>query len=338
MNKVSSFLIFSSYVNPSYTLLLPSQQHVKIHQNHLVKRDSVSLLLKIGEDDDSNNPDAFSLKETLPVPSKVYASTRKKLGLKDKHFLESTLFISFPLLVALVSWFLYPTTSIWFHQAVQILGNNKWEPIDGGTLQWTILLPALNGVVMTCISLLYANLISTTGTQLRSRQITIHESLSTEVVNIRGMAQLIHYYPETLRDEFGAHLYHYTTDIMDEISSTPEDLESSNGNLDNYRNTLHYCGANDQFPASNIMDQSYETLTGIYQARNTRIVAVQTRFPSLHYVTITALTLTILLIFLLETDRKVILFLDKFQIRTVWGELFWEETRENQFFHSKEMV
>ena len=46
---------------------------------------------------------------------------------------------------------------------------------------------------------------------------------------------------------------------------------------------------------------------------------MQTKFPTLHYVTITALTTVILLVFLLETDRKVILFLDKFQTSLVWG-------------------
>lgn len=90
-----------------------------------------------------------------------------RISAAEKHFLETSLFTSTPFLAAIASYFLYPTTSRIFHQTVLFLSNNKWVPVDGGNLQWSILLPALNGVVMTAISLLYANLISTTGSKFK---------------------------------------------------------------------------------------------------------------------------------------------------------------------------
>jgi hypothetical protein len=113
------------------------------------------------------------------------AAVRAAKARQERHFTETTRFIATPFIVAVASFFLYPTTSKAFHAVAQFCSQNKWVPVDGGNLQWSVLLPALNGVVMTAVSLLYANLISTTGTQLRQRQINVQESLRTEVRYVR---------------------------------------------------------------------------------------------------------------------------------------------------------
>ncbi|CAB9515231.1 expressed unknown protein [Seminavis robusta] len=264
----------------------------------------------------------FDSREAPKRAAEVYAAARKGLGMEDKHFLESSFFSVTPLMAAVASFFLYPTQSVWFHKAVTYF--NKFEPVDGGNLQWSILLPALNGVVMTAISLLYANLISTTGTQLRNRQITVHQSLSTEVEGIWGLIQLLQYYPIQSQPSFGQHLNQYTLTLIDESYNTnPQDLRTNCQSLNDFRNQLHYLStrpaAADDILHDTIRERSYETLQSILVARTTRITSLQTRFPALHYVTITALTFAILGIFLLETDRSVILYLDKFQLQSVWA-------------------
>lgn len=214
-------------------------------------------------------------------------------------------------------------TSQFFHNTVQYLSNNKFEAVDGGNLQWSILLPALNGVVMTAISLLYANLVSTTGTQLRARQNIIHQSLNTEVDGIRGLIQLIQYYPERVRDQFGGYLTGYILMLIDELTLGADELRSVNQPLSDYRDELHFLSIlpaeNEQHTHANILERSYETLGSISAGRTSRVAALQSNFPTLHWVTISTLTAIILLVFLLETDRKVILFLDNFQVRLVWG-------------------
>jgi len=249
-----------------------------------------------------------------------------------KHFLETTNFVVTPFLVSFVSFFFYPTTSRLFHATAQLLSNNNWVPVDGGQLQWSILLPALNGVVMTAISLLYANLISTTGTQLRNRQIRIQESLSSEVDGIRGLVQLLPYYPPTTKSLCGAHLMVYIKLLVSELGPYTEAkaLRSSVPPLASYRDNLHKGSIthDDDDPTSttttgtihsNILERSYEMLDRVSNGRSSRITALQNTFPPLHYVTISALTAAILFVFLIETDRPVILFLDNFQLRLIWS-------------------
>lgn len=109
------------------------------------------------------------------------AANRAAKARQERHFTETARFISTPFLAAALSFFLYPATSKGFHTVAVFCSRNNWVPVDGGNLQWSVLLPALNGVVMTAVSLLYANLISTTGSALRNRQNKIQESLRTEV-------------------------------------------------------------------------------------------------------------------------------------------------------------
>ena len=311
-------------VTPSRTRLNNNRQHTT-HQSLTSRFASVNANKDDDDDDkDNNNTNPFT---------KLYQTINKTLGRDDKHFLESSTFVVTPLAAGLASFWLYPQTSLWFHTTVNYLSKNTWEPVDGGQLQWSILLPALNGVVMTAISLLYANLISTTGTQLRNRQIMVHSSLSQEVEGLRGLVQLVPYYPPASKAEFANFIQGYLHVLMAEIDPHQQRLEtlrSHSGPLSDYRDGLHALSVKDDdddattttttttTPSSingNILERSYETLQQIGTARNARITSLQTKFPNLHYVTITALTVAILLIFLLETDRKVILFLEKFQIR-----------------------
>ncbi|KAL3909304.1 MAG: hypothetical protein SGARI_002669 [Bacillariaceae sp.] len=69
----------------------------------------------------------------------------------------------------------------------------------------------------------------------------------------------------------------------------------------------------------NIRERSYEMVDRVATGRQSRVTSLQETFPPLHYGTITALSLAILFVFLIETDRPVILFLDNFQVRLIWG-------------------
>ena len=307
--------------------------------------------MHIGDHDQNAAAAADDLKLSLKgeenknIVRQYYENVNKAIGRRpSRHFLESTTFIATPLASAIASWYLYPYTSVGFHQLVQFLSQNNWEPVDGGQLQWSILLPALNGVVMTAISLLYANLISTTGSSLRERQITIHTSLSQEILGIQNLVQLLKYYPSSPANgqgvtessispmKFGQQLKSYLRILIDETNpnlfSSNESLESlkaDNEVLWQYRDGLHQLSVEMGSTSSSatidgtILERSYESLQQVQDARTTRITALQTKFPRLHYLTITTLTLAILFVFLLETDRKLILYLDKFQIRTVWA-------------------
>lgn len=56
----------------------------------------------------------------------------------------------------------------------------------------------------------------------------------------------------------------------------------------------------------------YQSVQRIIEWRTSRITVLQSTFPSLHYFTIISLMVTMLLVFLMETDRSLILFLLKY--------------------------
>ena len=152
--------------------LRQQSQEAALAANELLERNRQDLLRRSQE--------ASERAESFLISSRE-AAVRAARARQERHFTETTRFIATPFLAAALSFFLYPTTSRCFHSIAQFCSQNNWVPVDGGNLQWSVLLPALNGVVMTAVSLLYANLISTTGTALRNRQIKIQESLRTEV-------------------------------------------------------------------------------------------------------------------------------------------------------------
>lgn len=158
--------------------------------------------------------------------------------------------------------------------------------------------------------------------QLRERQLIIHKSLSTEVDGIRKLVQLIPFYPEDCRQQFGEHVEDYVHMIVQELAPDVDSLSlrSAYSPLMDYRQELHGLSVSASHTLdATIRERSYETLEGIATGRAARIASLQTTFPPLHYVTISTLTAVILLVFLIETDRDVILFLDNFQLRLVWG-------------------
>jgi hypothetical protein len=101
--------------------------------------------------------------------------------------------------------------------------------------------------------------------------------------------------------------------------SDPLSLRSASPPLASYREKLHSTSILDGALHDNIRERSYEMLDRAGTGRSSRIAALQNTFPPLHYVTITALTAAILFVFLIETDRPVILFLDNFQLRMIWS-------------------
>mmetsp|Transcript_43651 Transcript_43651/g.105837 ORF Transcript_43651/g.105837 Transcript_43651/m.105837 type:complete len:291 (-) Transcript_43651:90-962(-) len=85
-----------------------------------------------------------------------------------------------------------------------------------------------------------------------------------------------------------------------------------------FRDELHRISMDDVIHG-NIRERSYEMLDRLSSGRQQRVTSLQTTFPPLHYGTITTLSLAILFVFLIETDRPVILFTNNFQLRLVWG-------------------
>jgi hypothetical protein len=134
------------------------------------------------------------------------------------------------------------------------------------------------------------------------------------------LAQLLPYYPDNGRAVFGTHLMAYIQQLVIELDpkSNYMDLRTIIPPLWDYRDELHRISLEDAIHDS-IRERSYEMLDRVATGRQNRVTALQETFPPLHYGTITALSLAILFVFLIETDRPVILFLNNYQLRLIWG-------------------
>lgn len=137
---------------------------------------------------------------------------------------------------------------------------------------------------------------------------------------MRGLAQLLPYYPDNGRAVFGTHIMAYIQQLVIELGpkSSERDLRTIIPPLLDYRDELHRTSLENVIH-DNIRERSYEMLDRVAMGRQNRVTALQETFPPLHYGTITALSIAILFVFLIETDRPLILFLDSFQLRLIWG-------------------
>ena len=73
--------------------------------------------------------------------------------------------------------------------------ERSWQPVDGGAYQARIIAPAINGIVVPAISILFATLTGNTVSTLRQRQIDIHAFLNTESGDLRLLSMLVDTFP-----------------------------------------------------------------------------------------------------------------------------------------------
>lgn len=68
-----------------------------------------------------------------------------------------------PFILPPVAYLSYTSTASLFRNLLEALSTNKnWEAVDGGAYQIAILTPTINGVVLPCLGILFATLVSTT--------------------------------------------------------------------------------------------------------------------------------------------------------------------------------
>jgi hypothetical protein len=104
-----------------------------------------------------------------------------------------------PVFFPLLAYYLYDPTAAFFAWIMGWLNyyNNSWVAVDGGAYQAKIITPAINGIVVPSISLLFANLIANTVTALAQRQVDIHGAINAEASQIRRLSHLLDAFPKT---------------------------------------------------------------------------------------------------------------------------------------------
>lgn len=93
-----------------------------------------------------------------------------------------------PLITPIIAFFTFELCAKAFSNFNDLLSQgNKWVAVDGGAYQARIIAPAINGLVVPAVALLFATLISTTITTLRQRQVEIRRAINMEAGEIRSM-------------------------------------------------------------------------------------------------------------------------------------------------------
>jgi len=198
------------------------------------------------------------------------------------------------------------------------------------------LTPAINGIVLPTASILFATLSGTTITTLRQRQLDIRTCLNKEASEIRVLQATVDCYPSSttteeldFQDKCRAYLIQYTARLITE--SQPEAVLSNLKNkgfmeseMNGFIVQLNEMATQPPSTAKSlpnpiILSESFGVISRLNSYRAERISALQSTFPALHFWIVFALGGSICLVFLMETDQKILIFLNAVQLRLLWS-------------------
>jgi hypothetical protein len=226
-----------------------------------------------------------------------------------------------PMIIPVMAYFFYDPTAEGFAAALDKIANRNWVAVDGGDYQAKMIAPAINGVVVPAIAILFANLIGTTISTLRQRQLDIRTTINVEAGQIRILQSLIESFTDnTARDNCRRYLFQYTSRLIAESQATV-DVESLGFCLDSELNgllgELNKIAIAGSVPGP-ILGESYNACSKLYEQRAQRIASLRSLFPPLHFMIVGALAVSICIAFLLESNQVLLVFLNAIQLRILW--------------------
>lgn len=181
----------------------------------------------------------------------------------------------------------------------------------------------MNGVVIPSISILFATLISNTVSSLRQRVLDIREAINMEAGDLRVLTTMVDSYPNDCeKDKCRSYLIQYTSRLIAE--SRPgvkiNSLEPTGMDSEMYGmlGQLNEIARSDVDVHGSLLAESYGAVMRLNNERCRRISALQSTYPSLHYVIVSMLAVSICVAFLMETNQELLIFLNSIQLRILW--------------------
>mmetsp|Transcript_10964 Transcript_10964/g.23187 ORF Transcript_10964/g.23187 Transcript_10964/m.23187 type:complete len:663 (-) Transcript_10964:125-2113(-) len=367
----------------------------------------------------SEGQTCFVSNPSSPLPKKSTATT-STTSFSDIPFptqIPPTIFEYFvellPVTLPLLAFSTYEMTAEIFDQTVEYISNNNWVAVDGGQYQANIITPAINGLVVPSIALLFATLVSNTINTLRQRQLQIRTSLNIEANDMRMLSTMVDSLPmelQKVKNHLREYLIQYSSRIIGEskpglsvdnhmfIGSMDHEMNGFLGVLNKlsmctygtvYVNTMQPPGGSaptmvgkdadhaihnsasssttsatttttipspppeippsrvpypvseshfqllesqlgltpyqrhvsSAFLSSPMFSEAYDALTRLRNERSTRLSALQFTYPMMHYVLLALLASSICIVFLMETNQELLIFLSAIQLKILWGML-----------------
>jgi Protein of unknown function (DUF4239) len=257
---------------------------------------------------------------------------QKQQSLSSNNWEEWALWWT-PMVVPVLAFLLYDATAYSFSQVLQLMATNKnWVAVDGGAYQAQIITPAVNGVVVPSISILFANLIGTTISTLRQRQLDIRTALNIEAGQLRILQSLLQVFPAfQSRNACRQYATQYTSRLISESQPTvpTEFLDMAldtelNAIMNELNRIAILASAQQQNNNKNeiipqlVLSNAFGACNRLYEERAKRITALTSLFPPLHFVIVATLAVSICVAFLLESNQVLLVFLNDIQLRILW--------------------
>jgi hypothetical protein len=208
-----------------------------------------------------------------------------------------------PLLAPFVAFLSYDLVASAFANFVELLSDKNWVAVDGGAYQAKIIAPAINGVVVPAIAVLFATLTSNTISNLRLRQVSVRLAINIEASELRVLECLVNSFPPgPIQDRCRSYLIHYATRIIAE-SQPGNDAETVNPRrgMDSELNrfSMELNQSYTEIPA-HLANESYQAVSRLREQRQNRVTALQSTYPPLHFAILFALALGECIGFLME--------------------------------------
>jgi hypothetical protein len=230
----------------------------------------------------------------------------------------------FPPVTSVLSFMTYSDVSHAFRNTIDVVSGRSWNAADGGQLLAQIITPAVNGIIMTTIGILFATIVAMTISTLYQRQLNLHKTFSKEVNELHRLSFLLASLPDpyrleakTIMDEYV--LYSYS--FLDDRNINADLVRQKN--FDNLYLLLIRLSedthADPTLASSTIISYSLDSLFRVEDEKTTFITLLQSVFPPMHYINLALLAFSICTVYLLETDQDVILFLAAFQLKFLWA-------------------
>ena len=179
------------------------------------------------------------------------------------------------------------------------------------------------GIVIPAVSLLFATMISQTVTTLRQRQVDVRTCLNVEASEIRILQCLVESFADSdIKNILRKDLTSYTLRIISESApvETYSCFELVESEMNDFFGSLNKMSSKPDIYQTNpaLLSEASSAVVRLNNQRSSRISALQTTFPIMHYLVLSTLALSICLAFLLETNQKALVFLATTELRFLW--------------------
>lgn len=231
----------------------------------------------------------------------------------------------------LLAFFFWDEISLFLSQYIDAHGVLGSTPDGGAAFAVNILRPTITGVLVPVISIALATLVSTTVNVLRERQVEIRALVNKEACDLRLLRRAIFGMFGT-RQHAGRRARALTllTAYVDQLNrechpgaiESLEELELSGGiatnELDRLSAMMHGVdGAAVSRQGS--VEVADDILSRLNAYRSDRVALLLTDFPDLHWIVLVALSVSIIVTFLLESNQLADQYLNSIQLRSLFA-------------------